>query len=211
MVMMLGLHCFEEYAASLGIELPELDADAAVTKLLEDLLESGGTSVKTGLDYFLEELSVMAVAGTLQHGRHYVYQDGRLALHFASCHAAYCEHSRRTGFEGEVPDRKAMRRQVQESHRRNGYVLETDARVCFNGRDDRRRAVAHRHRARQADARRRRLPGAGTRGRHRLSRMGAGLMSDAMQGRQAIGRFFWGFRVALPPRERLHGSESRVR
>ena len=141
MVMMLGLHCFEEYAASLGIELPELDADAAVAKLLEDLLESGGTSVKTGLDYFLEELSVMAVAGTLQHGRHYVYQDGRLALHFASCHAAYCEHSRRTGFEGEVPDRKAMRRQVQESHRRNGYVLETDARVCFNGRDDRRRAV----------------------------------------------------------------------
>ncbi len=141
MVMMLGLHCFEEYAAGLGIELPELDADVAVAKLLEDLLESGGTSVKTGLDYFLEELSVMAVAGTLQHGRHYVYQDGRLALHFASCHAAYCEHSRRTGFEGEVPDRKAMRRQVQESHRRNGYVLETDARVCFNGRDDRRRAV----------------------------------------------------------------------
>jgi len=69
MVMMLGLHCFEEYASSLGIELPELDADVAVAKLLEDLLESGGTSVKTGLDYFLEELSVMAVAGTLQHQR----------------------------------------------------------------------------------------------------------------------------------------------
>jgi len=41
MVMMLGLHCFEEYAAGLGIALPELDADAAVGKLLEDLLESG--------------------------------------------------------------------------------------------------------------------------------------------------------------------------
>ncbi|MBK8009829.1 MAG: toprim domain-containing protein [Deltaproteobacteria bacterium] len=140
-VMALGLYCFEEYAAGLGIELPELNLDVAVDKLLEDLLESGGISVKTGLDYFLEELSVMAVAGTLQHGRHYVYDDGRLALHFGACHAAYCEHARRTGFEGEVPDRKAMRRQLQECHRRSGYVLELDARVCFNGRDDRRRAV----------------------------------------------------------------------
>jgi len=61
--------------------------DAAIAKMLEDLLKSGGTQVKTGLDYFLEELSVMAVAGTLQHGRHYVYQSGRLALHFGACHA----------------------------------------------------------------------------------------------------------------------------
>lgn len=140
-VMMLGLHCFEEYATSLDIDLPDLEVDAAITKMLEDLLESGGTSVKTGLDYFLEELSVMAVAGSLQHGRHYVYQSGRLALHFGACHAAYCEHARRTGFEGEVPDRKAMRRMIVECHRRDGYVVETDALVCFNGRGDRRRAV----------------------------------------------------------------------
>lgn len=140
-VMMLGLHCFEEYATSLGIDLPDLEVDAAITKMLEDLLESGGTSVKTGLDYFLEELSVMAVAGSLQHGRHYVYQSGRLALHFGACHAAYCEHARRTGFEGEVPDRKAMRRMIVECFRRQGYVVETDALVCFNGRGDRRRAV----------------------------------------------------------------------
>ena len=40
-----------------------------------------------------------------------------------------------------MPDRKAMRRQLDECHRRDGYVVETDALVCFNGRDDRRRAV----------------------------------------------------------------------
>lgn len=140
-VMMLGLHCFEEYATGLGITLPELEVDAAITKMLEDLLESGGTQVKTGLDYFIEELSVMAVAGTLQYGRHYVYQSGRLALHFGACHAAYCEHTKRTAFEGEVPDRKAMRRMIVECYRRQGYVVETDALVCFNGRGDRRRAV----------------------------------------------------------------------
>ena len=140
-VMVLGLHCYEEYAASLGIALPELHVDRAVDALLEDLLESGGTAVKTGLDYFIEELSVMAVAGTLRHGRHYVYKDTNLALHFPSCHAAFAEHCRRTGFEGEVPDRKALRRQIMENARRGGYIKETDDHVCFNGRGDRRRAV----------------------------------------------------------------------
>jgi len=131
-VMVLGLHCFEEYASSLGITLPELQVDQAVEALLEDLLESGGTAVKTGLDYFIEELSVMAIAGTLKHSRHYVYKDGLLAIHFPSCHAAFAEHCRRTGFEGEVPDRKALR---------GGYVKTLDDHVCFNGRSDRRRAT----------------------------------------------------------------------
>lgn len=139
-VMVLGLHCFEEYAASLGISLPELQVDRAVDGLLEDLLESGGTAVKTGLDYFIEELSVMAVAGTLKHGRHYIYKDGLLALHFPSSHAAFAEHCRRTGFEGEVPDRKALRRQLMENIRRGGYVKTMDDHICFNGRSDRRRA-----------------------------------------------------------------------
>jgi hypothetical protein len=139
--MVLGLHHFEEYAASFGIAIPELQVDVAVNALLEDLLEGGGTAVKTGLDYFLEELSVMAVAGTIQHGRHYVYKDGELAIHFPSCHAGFSEHCRRTSFAGEVPDRKALRRQLIENHRRRGYVTAIDAHVCFNGRGDRRRAV----------------------------------------------------------------------
>ena len=140
-VMLLGLHHFEEYAQSLGVAVPELDAEAAIRGMLDDLLEGGGTAVKTGLDYFLEELSVMAVAGSVQHGRHYVYKDGSLALHFPACHAAYAEHCRRTGFEGEVPDRKALRRQLVETHRRGGYIRALDELVCFGGRDDRRRAV----------------------------------------------------------------------
>ena len=81
----------------------------------------------------------MAVAGTLKHGRHYVYRETMLALHFPSCHAAFAEHCRRTGFEGEVPDRKALRRQLGENARREGYIKELDARVSFG--DERRRAV----------------------------------------------------------------------
>ena len=140
-VMVLGLIHFEEYAASMGVELPDLDIEGAVAAVLDDLLEGGGSSVKTGLDYFLEELSVMAVNGSIRHGKQYVYQDGRLALHFPSCHAAYSEHCRRSAFEGEVPDRKALRRQLMENSRRGGYVKEIDQNVCFRGREDRRRAV----------------------------------------------------------------------
>jgi hypothetical protein len=140
-VMMLGLLHYREYAASLGIPLPELPYVDAVNVLLDDLFEGGGTSVKTGLDYFMEELSVMAVNGAIEHGRHYVYREGLLALHFPSCHAAYTEHCRRIGYEGEVPDRKSLRRQLVENHRRQGYVREVNARVCFDGREDRRRAV----------------------------------------------------------------------
>ncbi len=140
-VMMLGLHHYREYSASLGVPLPEPPYQQAIVTLLEDLLEGGGTSVKTGLDYFLEELSLMAVSGTIQHGRHYAYRDGLLALHFPSCHAAYTEHCRRIGYDGEVPDRKSLRRQLVESQRRSGYIRDASARVCFGGRSDRRRAV----------------------------------------------------------------------
>jgi hypothetical protein len=65
----------------------------------------------------------------------------RLALHFPNCHAAYTEHCRRIGFEGEVPDRKALRRQIDEAFRQGGYVKAIDDLVCFNGFRDRRRAV----------------------------------------------------------------------
>lgn len=138
-VMVLGLHLFEEYAAHMGVALPDLDVEAAVASVLEDTLD-GGTQVKTGFDYFLEELSVMAIDGSLEHGKHYVYQDGLLALHFPVCHAAYAEHCRRTDYTGEVIDRKGMRRQIVEAKLRGDIVREVDAHVSFT-RGDRRRAV----------------------------------------------------------------------
>jgi len=141
LVMVLGLHHFEEYAASLGIALPDLEVERAVAAVLEDLLESGGCAVKSGLDYFLETLSSLAVSGALQHGRQYYYAGGHLALHIPSCHAAYAEHCRRTGFEGEVIDKKALVRQIQENHRRGGYVVEINKPTSFGSRSEKRRAA----------------------------------------------------------------------
>ena len=83
----------------------------------------------------------MAITGTLKPERHYVLKDGLLYLHFPSCHAAYAEHCRRTGYEGEVPDRKALRRQIRENHRQGGYVKELNALVNLGSSGNRCRAV----------------------------------------------------------------------
>lgn len=140
-VMVFGLRMFIEYAASRGVPITGMGVVEATNAVLADLLETGGRTVKTGLDRFIEELHVLAVQGKVQHGREYVLEGGRLALHFPSCHAAYTEHCRRIGFEGEVPDRKALRRQIDEAFRQGGYIKALDDLVCFNGRSDRRRAV----------------------------------------------------------------------
>lgn len=140
-VMITGLLCFEEFAREHGVMLPPLDVAAAVKGLLEDLLESGGTAVKNGLDYFLEELSVMAISGAIRPERHYTYHDGLLALHFPSCHAAYTEHCRRSDYQGEIPDRKALRRQLVENFTRKGFVKKLDALVYMEHGRVRRRAV----------------------------------------------------------------------
>ena len=140
-VMLLGLHHYTEYAKHLWIQLPELEYKSTIKSLLDDLLDSGGTAVKTSLDYFLEELSVMAITDTLQHGRHYTYKKDLLALHFPSCHAAFSKHCRQTGYEGEVPDRKALRRQLVENQHRGGYVKEIDSLVYMDSQYDRRRVV----------------------------------------------------------------------
>lgn len=140
-VMLLGLHHYKEYAKHLWIQLPRFQYESTINSLLNDLLESGGTAVKSGLDYFLEELSVLAINDTLQLGRHFTYKKDLLALHFPSCYAAYSEHCRRTGHEGEVPDRKALRRQLVENQRRGEYVKDIDSLVYMGSQYDRRRVV----------------------------------------------------------------------
>ncbi len=136
-----GLLHFEAYAASHGIALPDLDVERFVNAQCTDLLEGGGHKVKSGLDYFVEILSSLAVSGAIQYERQYTYTGGQLALHLGSCHAAYAEHCSRIGYEGEVLDKKALVRQLQEAQRRGGYVVEVSRTVSFGSRNDKRRAA----------------------------------------------------------------------
>jgi len=136
-----GLIHFKGYAASLSVSIPEFDVSALITSQRDDLLESGGSAVKTGLDLFLEILSTLAVTGSIECNRQYTYSSGHLALHVASCHAAYAEHCRRISYEGEVLDKKALVRQLQENHRRGGYVVDVSRTTSFGHRGDKRRAA----------------------------------------------------------------------
>jgi hypothetical protein len=107
-VMLLGLLHYKRFARYMRVNLPPFRARSAVNAVLEDLLEGGGVAVKTGLDRFLEELSVMAINDTIELGREYSYHEHLLAIHFPSCHAAYSRHCKEIGYDGEVPDRKSV-------------------------------------------------------------------------------------------------------
>ena len=141
-VMLLGIHLFEQFALACGYQdLPEdLGVDVAIEAILDDLLESGD-SVKTALDQFLEMLGVMAVQGELRHRVHYVFRDGQLCIHLPSAYDAFRGHCRRVDFDGEVIDQRSLKRMVKENLQRDGYVVADGERVYFQKGCDRRRAV----------------------------------------------------------------------
>lgn len=133
-VMVLGLVLFEQFAASLGVGLPDLEAEAAVGACLGELVE-GEHGVKSALDSFVEALSVLAHNGELEQDRHYVYQGGRLLLHVPSCFDKYLEERRRTGREDETNGLRALHRLVRENRDRGGYIKELERQVWLGGRN----------------------------------------------------------------------------
>ncbi len=143
-IMMVGLELYEAYGEHIGLSKDELgfgekDVHQAVTHMLDDLLE-GESGVKSGLDQFIEMLSVLARTGQIKEGIHYAYRDtapDKLYIHFRSCHSAFLEHVRRTGYDGEVLDHNAIRRQMRESFQRGGYVTDMGKIIKSNGRSAR--------------------------------------------------------------------------
>jgi DNA primase len=140
-VMVLGYRMFERFAAAQGVRLPTVELAPVVDAMASDLLEAGGNAVRSTLDQFLETLSAMAVRKRLTPGGEFVTDGAILELHFPSCHGAFTEYCRETGYDGEKPDAKSLRAQIRESVKAEGYVRAADDLVCFAGRGDRRRAV----------------------------------------------------------------------
>ena len=137
--MLVGIHLFEEFAKHCGCELPDdLGVEVAVHAVLDDVLETDH-GVKNALDHFLEMLGVMAVQGDLKHKVHYVFDEGRLALHLESAYDAFRAHCKRIDYDGEMVDLKQLRRLVAESKKQGGFVIAESERVTFDS--GRRRAV----------------------------------------------------------------------
>ena len=123
-VLRLGLLHFTWYADAMGVDLPELDLVAVIDAVLDDLLE-GDRGVKSGLDFFIEKLSVLASQGKIRRGIEYVFtDDGLLALRLQECHNAYSTNWRPQD-GGERLDKKAISRLLRESLASNGYVKNT--------------------------------------------------------------------------------------
>ncbi len=137
--MLVGVHLFEEFAKHCGCELADdLGVEAAIHAVLDDVLETDH-GVKNALDHFLEMLGVMAVQGELKHKVHYVFDEGRLALHLESAYDAFRLHCKRIDYDGEMVDLKQLRRLVAESKKQGGFVTAESERVTFDS--GRRRAV----------------------------------------------------------------------
>jgi hypothetical protein len=97
--------------------------------------------VKNALDHFLEMLGVMAVQGHLKHKVHYVFDEGRLAVHLESAYDAFRAHCKRIDYDGEVVDLKQLRAPGHESKKQGGFVVEPRASASPSTADGRRRAV----------------------------------------------------------------------
>ena len=130
--VIMGLICFDAYALSVDVSLPEINLSPLIKGQVDDLLE-GRRQVKSALDFFMEILSSLAVSGDIEYGKQFTYSRGCLAIHISSCHAAYTQHCKRTGYTGEVVDQRALRRLIKENHRRQGYIQETSVPTSFEG------------------------------------------------------------------------------
>jgi hypothetical protein len=145
-VMNLGLIHLEQYAHELHAELPRLDHKVAVESVLEDILSEG--VVKSGLDYFLEKLSRLALRGIIEMGKEYPVDGGELYVDLEPC-LDEVNRTWRSSDEGERLDRRALRRLIRENQLDAGYVKETTSLETFRPHDRRRAVVIDLEKARE--------------------------------------------------------------
>jgi hypothetical protein len=138
-VVAFGVHLFEQFVQTHGLEVPELDVRSAVNGLMDSVLDAG-ENVRNAFDQFLEMVPVLAIQGELEHETHYVMNGDHLHLHLASAYDRYREHSRRGDHGGELLDIRSLQRMVKENHERGGYVVDPSRSTSF-GEKRRARAV----------------------------------------------------------------------
>lgn len=126
--MVFGVQMFEEFAASLGVNLPKPDLASAVSAPVASVLD-GDRGSKDAFDEFLEALSVYARHDKLVQSINYDYLNGRLLLHLESCHEVYLAERKRTGRDDDTNGLPALRRLIKEKIERGGYIKDNSHRL----------------------------------------------------------------------------------
>jgi DNA primase catalytic core len=134
--MSAGLLLCEQFAESLGVELPKLDPQIATDKIVSEILQGSGADgcVRDSVDSFLESLSTYAHLGMLLEDRHFVFDSELLCLHLASCHEVYLAERRRTGQDDVTNGLRSLFRIVREKEQRRSYVASARYRTLVGGR-----------------------------------------------------------------------------
>jgi hypothetical protein len=110
----------------------ELSVEAAFRKCINDAMD-GEKGAKSMLDQFLEHLSTLAYLRVLEDGKHYKRVEELTCIHLPSAWDLHLEHCRRTGKVEDPGNLRALQRQIDENHRRGGYVKEVNKTVNLNG------------------------------------------------------------------------------
>lgn len=142
LVVVLGLHLFEKWAESLGLNLQGIDARRAISQIVEGIIATGESNTTNALDHFVAACSVYAHTGELTENKHFAWiRQGttvsgldRLCLYLPGCFEVYLAERKKTGQRDETFGIKAIRRIARESLERGGYVTEMDKVVALSGR-----------------------------------------------------------------------------
>lgn len=142
LVVVFGLHLFEKWAESLGLNLQGIDARRAIGQIAESIVAAGDSSTTNALDHFIASCSVYAHAGELVENKHFAWiRQGstasgldRLCLYLPGCIEVYLAERKKTGQRDETFGIKAIRRIARESLERSGYVTDIDKVVSLSGR-----------------------------------------------------------------------------
>ncbi len=131
LVVVMGLHLFEAFAAENDAVLPAIDYVAVFNAMLDESLEGTNGMVKDSFDHLIEEASTLASLGLLTEGREYTLGEGELNLFLPAIYKRYVDERRKSGKEDATNGMRALKKVAFEKLTGGGYIKHIDKRIKF--------------------------------------------------------------------------------
>ena len=139
-----GIQQFFNFASSL--DLLEVDHDLAVEEMVQSLrkrLCGEGQSARLALDVLIEHLATMAERRELEPNQDYAYLSSseEIAIRTNNCLAAFRKYHNQTQLSDELLGTDAYRRQMKESMKKGGYVVDMNRNARYGNNGTKRSVV----------------------------------------------------------------------